>query len=561
LVEGLLATTDCAVVVCGRSAAHANEVLTALPTHASRLSVAVIDRARATASDVAALDAFCVVDAAGPFQAQDPSFARAVIEAGAHYVDLADARDFVAGFGALDDLAKARGVLAITGASSTPALSHAVIDDLTRGWTRIDDVQIAISPGNQSTPRGLAVFQSILSYVGRPVRVWRFGRWTSAPGWGLTVRRRMADLGWRMLSLAETPDLDLVQRFPSVRSAIFRAGVELSFLHSGLMMLGVLVRAGLMKSLVSLAEPLRDATMLFSGFGSDCGGMTVDVDGIYADGTRLHVTWTLIAESGDGPKIPTLPALLIVRKLLQGQLAQRGAMACVGVLDLATLEAEFKRFDIRIERESRVLERRSLFQRALKGFDSMPAAVRAAHVVDPASDLVGEVDVEGAANWMGRLIARVFSFPRPGEDLPAEVIIEREGDGEVWIRRFGGQEFRSTINAANGRMTERFGAITFDLDARADKRGFSLMIDEARIGGFTLPRFLTPNTSASADVDREGRYRFDVTIELPFFGRLVGYTGWLAARDPLRSRAAGERHSEADESEEEGGAVISAPSP
>ena len=559
----MLATTDCHVVVCGRSAAHADEVVAAFPNYAERLSAVVIDRSKATTSDVTALGAFCVVDAAGPFQAQRPTFARAVIEAGAHYVDLADARDFVAGFGALDELAKARGVLAVTGASSTPALSHAVIDDLTRGWTRIDDIQIGISPGNQSTPRGLAVFQSILSYVGRPVRVWRFGRWTTAPGWGLTVRRRMADLGKRMLSLAETPDLDLLpQRFPTVRTAIFRAGLELSVLHSGLMMLGVLVRAGLLRSLVPLAEPLRDAATLFRGFGSDCGGMTVGVDGIYADGTRLAVTWTLIAESGDGPKIPTLPALIIVRQLLQGQLAQRGAMPCVGVLDLATLEAEFKRFDIRTERESRVLERRSLFQRALKGFDNMPAAVRDTHTIDPAADLAGEVDVEGAANWIGRLVARVFSFPRPGEDLPAEVTIERDGDGEVWIRRFGGREFRSYLNAANGMLTERFGAITFDLDARADKRGFSLMIEQARIGGLNLPRFLTPNTSASADLDREGRYRFDVTIELPYIGRLVGYTGWLAARGSSRSLAASERdasHVEVDENE--GGAVISAPSP
>lgn len=509
---------------------HANEIVAALPSYAERLSVAVIDRSRATTADVAALDAFCVVDAAGPFQAQQPTFARAVIEAGIHYVDLADARDFVAGFGALDELAKAHRVLAITGASSTPALSHAVIEDVTRGWTRIDDVQIAISPGNRSTPLGLSVIQSILSYVGRPVRVWRFGRWTTAPGWGLTVRRRMGDLGKRMLSLVETPDLDLVpQRFPTVRNAIFRAGLELSILHSGVMALGVFARTGLMKSLVPLAEPLRDAAMLFRSLGSDCGGMTVDVDGIYADGTRLAVTWTLIAESGDGPKIPTLPALIIVRQLLQGQLALRGAMPCVGVLDLATIEAEFKRFDIRTERESQVLERQSLFQRALKGFDGMPAAVRAAHAVDPASDLKGRVDVEPAANWLARLVARVFGFPPPGEDLPAEVTIERDGDGEVWIRRFGGREFRSYLNAANGMLTERFGAITFDLDARADKRGFSLMIDQGRIGAMPLPRFLTPNTSASADVDREGRYRFDVTIELPFIGRLVGYSGWLAA--------------------------------
>lgn len=534
-----------------------------MPAYAERLSVSLIDRSRASAEDVAVLDAFCVVDASGPFQAQPSRFARAVIEAGVHYVDLADARDFVAGFGALDALAKAHDVLAVTGASSTPALSHAVIDDLTRGWTRIDDIQIAISPGNRSAPLGLSVIQSILSYVGRPVRVWRFGRWTTAPGWGLTVRRRMGDLGMRMLSLVETPDLDLLpQRYPTVRHAVFRAGLELSFLHSGLMALGVLVRAGLMKNLVPLAEPLRDAAMLFRRFGSDCGGMTVDVDGIYADGTRLAVTWTLIAESGDGPKIPTLPALIIVRQLLEGRLALRGATACAGVLDLAAIEAEFKRFNIRTERASRVLERRSLFQRALHGFDGMPAVVRAAHMVDPASDLEGRVDVEPAANFAARLVARVFGFPPPGDDLPAEVTIERDGEAEVWIRRFGGREFRSYLNAAGGMLTERFGAITFDLDARADKRGFSLMIEQARIGGFTLPRFLTPNTSASADVDREGRYRFDVTIELPFVGRLVGYTGWLAARDASRARGPSEEPVEADEEDErEGGAVISAPSP
>jgi saccharopine dehydrogenase-like NADP-dependent oxidoreductase len=42
------------------------------------------------------------VDAAGPFQGAEPRVARAAIAAGLHYVDLADARDFVAGFRALD---------------------------------------------------------------------------------------------------------------------------------------------------------------------------------------------------------------------------------------------------------------------------------------------------------------------------------------------------------------------------------------------------------------------------------------------------------------------------
>jgi hypothetical protein len=452
-----------------------------------------------------------------------------VIEAGAHYVDLADARDFVAAFGALDELAKARGVLAATGASSTPALSHAVIDDLTRGWTRIDDVEIAITPGNRA-PLGLAVIKSILSYVGRPVRVWRHGRWSAAPGWGLTVRRQLGDVGGRLLSLCETPDLDLVPtRFPAVRNAIFRAGLELSFLHLAIWALSLPVRAGWLRSLAPLAEPLRDAAAFFRPLGSDCGGMLVDVTGVYADGAHLRETWTLIAEAGDGPQIPALPALCVIQGLIDGRLRQRGAMACVGLLDLATIEKQFKRFAIVTDRETRSLEREPLFQRALRAFVEMPAAVRTAHAPDPACELAGQVDIEGAETWAGRLVARVFGFPASGRGLPASVTIEREGDGEIWIRRFGDGAFYSHLSAAGGnRLHERFGALTFDLDARADAQGFTLSIAGARVFGMPLPRALSPSTQASATTDEHGRYRFDVLITLPMIGRLVRYRGWLA---------------------------------
>ena len=46
----------------------------------------------------------------------------ACIAAGAHYLDLADARDFVARIGTLDAAARAAGVAIISGASSVPAL-------------------------------------------------------------------------------------------------------------------------------------------------------------------------------------------------------------------------------------------------------------------------------------------------------------------------------------------------------------------------------------------------------------------------------------------------------
>ena len=500
-----------------------------LAARVERASAAAVDRDRVTATDIAALNAFCVVDAAGPFQSRDPVVARAAIEAGIHYVDLADARDFVSAFGALDESAKERGVLAVTGASSTPALSHAAIIELTRGWRRIDNVEIAITPGNRA-PMGLSVIRSILSYVGKPVSVWRHGRWTIAPGWGLLTRRPISDLGRRWLSLCATPDLDLApQRIPSVRSAVFRAGLELSFLHLGLWLLSLPVRWRWMASLLPFAEPLRDAADLFRRWGSDRGGMIVEVTGVYGDGRRLRATWTLIAEAGDGPQIPALPALCVVRALLDGSLKQRGATPCIGLVDLATLEEQFKRFAIRARRETEVLEQAPLFQRVLESFDLMPSAVRDAHAPDPARELEGRVDIEGGETFGARIIARLFGFPETGRDLPASVTIERDGNDEVWNRRFGPAEFESRVSTTWGlnRIVERFGLLEFELDAIANAAGFRLGVRSAAFMGLPLPRLISPSTVAGASLDEHGRYRFDVLVTLPLFGRLVRYEGWL----------------------------------
>lgn len=348
LVDGLIAASDFTVVVAGRDLARSEAKAASLGTRARALR---LDAATATAADLRASGAFVVVDAAGPFQGAGYRLARAAIEAGLHYVDLADGRDFVAGFAAaLDEAARAAGVVALTGASSTPALSHGVLDRLTAGWRAIDTVEIAISPGNRSAPRGLSVIRAILSYVGRPVRVFAAGAWTERTGWGWPVRRHLPGLGRRWLSLCETPDLDLVPaRFAPLQSAIFRAGMELTVVHWGLCLVGLLVRGRLLPSAAALARPLRWAAERLQRLGSDRGGMLVEATGLDAAGRPVRATWSLVAEAGDGPSIPGLPALAVIRALADGRLASPGARPCVGVLDLATIEREFTRYRITTE--------------------------------------------------------------------------------------------------------------------------------------------------------------------------------------------------------------------
>jgi hypothetical protein len=348
LVEGLVATTDVDVVIGARNLDRSRALAASLAS--GRATAIAVDTVTVDAETLRESGAFAVIDAAGPFQGANYRLARAAIAAGMNYVDLADARDFVSGFPAIDAEARAAGIVALTGASSTPALSHAALDHLTVGWRRIDRTEVAISPGNRAAPRGLAVIRSILSYAGQPIRVFDGGKWVTRPGWGMSTRREMRGLGRRWLSLCETPDLDLVpQRFAPREAALFRAGLELSILHLGLSFLGLAVRSGMLRSPVPLAPLLRWGADLARGFGTDRGGMLVEAVGIDVDGEPLRATWSLVAAGGDGPVIPTLPALAVIRALAAGKEFEPGARACVGILDLATIEREFAPYHIDTE--------------------------------------------------------------------------------------------------------------------------------------------------------------------------------------------------------------------
>lgn len=136
LARELIACGRYDVVCAGRDA---NRLADFTARHGGRWHV--VDRASpdAVAAMLAALRPFAVVDVAGPFQdygAEPYRFAAAVIAAGGHYLDIADAPEFVAGITALDTAARDQGVVALSGASSTPAISSAVVDALKAG---IDD--------------------------------------------------------------------------------------------------------------------------------------------------------------------------------------------------------------------------------------------------------------------------------------------------------------------------------------------------------------------------------------------------------------------------------------
>jgi len=109
--------------IVARAAGEQREKSTSVQTACS------ISDAPDLTSKIRSLAPDLVIHCAGPFQGQDYRVALASLACGAHYADLADGRAFVAGFaGAIGTAAQAAKRVAITGASTLPALSSAVVD-------------------------------------------------------------------------------------------------------------------------------------------------------------------------------------------------------------------------------------------------------------------------------------------------------------------------------------------------------------------------------------------------------------------------------------------------
>jgi saccharopine dehydrogenase-like NADP-dependent oxidoreductase len=333
------------LVLAGRREASLDALRTALGD--ARLRVHALDTAAADFSRaLGALDPHLVIHTAGPFQGQDYRVAEACIDVGSDYVDLADGRDFVCGFSRLDERARRAGRLLVSGASSVPALSSAAVDALLPKFGSIDAIEHAINPGNR-TPRGDATVASILGYCGRPIRLWRDGRWAVAHGW-MDSRRQWFPFGRRRVGVCDVPDLQLFPlRYPQARSVVFRAGLELPILQWATWSMAVLVRLGLIRDLARHAPLLRRMSEWFVRLGSDVGGMAVELRGTDTQGQPLHLCWWLDADAGDGPQVPVTPAIVFARRWADGLMEATGAMPCMGLLTLEQIVAGFEGFALR----------------------------------------------------------------------------------------------------------------------------------------------------------------------------------------------------------------------
>mgnify|MGYP000887922834 CR=1 FL=1 len=531
LAANLLRVEGIRLIVASRHLPRAQALVDQLLAQRPGATVIAAAVQRASLQDaLAVIKPWVVIDASGPFQGADYAVPRQALAAGCNCIDLADARDYLMGFHrALGSDATSRNLVALSGVSSSPALSSAVVAELTEAWQRIDAIDIAITPDGRGDV-GEAVLRGVMSYAGNDVPQFRFGALRHVKGWMAGKAMLVPGLGRRWVAPVDTVEASLFPNVFGVRSRVaFFAGLESRIEMLGIACLARLRARGIFKNLAPLIQPFALGRKLTKMFGSGTGGMVVRVAGINAGGQWAQAEWSLLASEGKGPHVPGLPAVAAVRMLLQGML-KPGARICCGDVPLRLIAREFEHLPITTSSHA-TARPRGIFDDALTETekDQLPAIITQFHDSSLSPVWQGEARVTRSGGWLPLIMGWIIGLPPAAEKTPVHVTVEREADGsERWTRSFAGCAFHSIMNhGPDNSFWERFSPLNFKLKLRVADGRLIYPITSARLLSLPVPRFLLPKTEAFETVDAEGRFVFDVKITLPLGGLLVHYRGWL----------------------------------
>lgn len=345
----LVGEPDTCLIVTSRSATRAKELAIDLSEIDPDYVVAAEALDQSSDSfehDLEKISPDIVIHTAGPYQNQSYRVAEACIAIKCHYIDLADGRDFVDGFKVLDAQARKAGILAVSGASTLPGLSSAVINHLQHEFDSIESIRTSIAPAHQ-TPRGPGTISAVLSYCGKPFTVLENGESVIKYGWQDFRWQQYPELGKRLSAACDVPDLSILpDHMPGLKTVTFHASLEARWEQLALWGMGWLSRIGLVSNWSRLVPVFNYVSEKLIMLGSDRGGMHMQLCGMGHDGDPKELDWYLKAENNHGPEIPCTPAIVLARKLARNELEVTGAMPCLNLFSLEEFDYETRTLEI-----------------------------------------------------------------------------------------------------------------------------------------------------------------------------------------------------------------------
>ena len=479
-----------------------------------------------------------IIEAAGPFQSRGMSDLPAYcVQHRIHYADLSDNGPKTAVFKeSYAEKTKApKETFLIFALSTCPVLSAIGLKEIESHIGPATDVTIGISPSPKA-PLGRNVIAAATSYAGQPhVGILKGGAEKYVAGLTETRNEIICAPGGLPLprlpfAVADAADsFVLPASFPALQNIWTGAGTRPLWLHRCLIMLSRGVADGVVPKLSRFTNLFHRVRKYFR-FGSHRGGMFVR-----ASNPEGEASWHLIAEGDHGPRIPALPCVALVRKMLRGETPLPGSYSGDEIIGLDDLQPEFAKLDItyglqydgaRLPPYEKVMGARYA--------DLLPA-VQALHRTGMGRRFEGRAMVTRGKNPLSHIVAAVMGFPKSGKDVPVTVTIQPHFNGETWVRQFGESKFESTHRIGMGRwarhITESFGPMSVHMAILEDEGRMRMVTQGWSLLGIPLPKFLRPGGDVFETQDADGRFVFHVDLKAPIFGRLCKYEGWLMPQD------------------------------
>jgi hypothetical protein len=524
------------LVIAGRSKDKAEDFCKHHPSRANKVPL-LFNRDGDIESQLQEIRPELVVDATGPFQSYGPDpyrVVKACLVLAIDYMDLADGSDFVNGISQFDDEAKRRHLFILSGVSSFPVLTAAVVRQLSNDLQCIHTITGGIAPSPYAGV-GLNVIRAIASYAGKPVALVRDGH--ASTGYALTESTRYTicppgqlPLNNIRFSLVDVPDLRVIPGlYADLDSIWMGAGPVPELLHRALNGLAWLVRLKIISSLSPFAR-LFYFVINIVRWGEHRGGMFIAIEGTTADKTTVKRSWHLLAEGDDGPFIPSMAIEAILRRCSENKRPLSGARPATSDLEIEDYNALFTRRTIYTgyREETENTHHLCLYQRVLgDAWSRLPPALQAMHSARSAE---GTATIERGSSLLSKLIVVLFGFPPTGQDVPVSVEFQLHRNGEAWRRTFGCHSFVSFQYEGKGRserlLCERFGPFTFGLAAIIEGDDLRLVIRRWSLFGLPMPAFLQPDNNSYEFVD-DGVFHFHVEIGHWITGPIVHYRGHL----------------------------------
>lgn len=314
---------------------------------------------------------YLVIHSSGPFSEKDADLPLECANYGCHYLDLADNSKFIrkATETNINKLAQEKHLYIISGVSSVPGLSSAVVEEYCQQFKSIDSIEHSISTASDPLP-GYSTLKNVLNLIGRPFSIKeKIGKEyidVQKYNWQGVKIFKYPEVGYRLLSLYDVPDIELFQeKYTSIKSIKFYSGLANPMFHLGLCFLSCLVRYNILSNdrVIALASFIQFFAKYANLFKTSKSAFNMTISGeYYSDSKSDSVisnkkTFYLIADKGDGMYIPAIPAIVLSKHIIdlddkEGKLFSFdpfpfGAYPCLGLVKLSEILQEMHSLNIK----------------------------------------------------------------------------------------------------------------------------------------------------------------------------------------------------------------------